>query len=98
MPNGKIRLGVDLSSIEECAEVNLLPREDFQDLPTVPEDDLRSSQVLLPPLGRNDKAASFVDFFNDGPHRDIVNIWSRYLKIWDRVTSVGIDFGFLWEG
>src|SRR2546425_9724259 len=68
MPVQKIRLRIDLSSIEERGKVYLLLREDFQEVPTNPEDHLGRAFPLLSPFRRDYDPAPVVNLLQDCAH------------------------------
>src|SRR5438445_8620881 len=68
MPVQKIRLRIDLSSIEERGKVYLLLREDFQEVPTNPEDHLGRAFPLLSPFRRDYDRAPVVNLLQDCAH------------------------------
>src|SRR2546425_8481718 len=68
LPVQKIHLRIDLSSIEERGKVSLLLREDFQELPTNPEDDLGPALPLLSPFRGDYDPAAVVHLLQDCAH------------------------------
>ena len=91
MPVRKIRLRIDLGSIEERGKVHPLLREDFQELSTVPEDDLGPAWPLLSPFRRDYDPVPVVDFLNDCAHSIYLTICRTHRIVADVLEQGDLD-------